>query len=51
MYHEEKIIDGVLCHRGLPNDDWTPYTAAQLTARLQQMSKALKDASYWQVPP
>ena len=35
MYHEEKVIDGVLSWRGSPDGEWTPYTAAQLTRLLQ----------------
>jgi hypothetical protein len=35
MYHEEKVIDGVLCWRGLPNASWTPFTAKELTEKLQ----------------
>jgi hypothetical protein len=34
MYYAEKIIDGVLSYRTSPDDEWTPFTANQLTARL-----------------
>lgn len=34
MYHEEKTINGVLHYRTDPRDKWTPYSAAQLTAKL-----------------
>ena len=34
MYHEEKIIDGVLCYRGLPDGEWEPYTLEALTIAL-----------------
>jgi len=34
MYHEEKIIDGVLCWRGTPDGEWTQKTAKQLTDML-----------------
>ena len=32
MYHEEKVIDGVLCWRGTPDGEWQQYTLEQLTA-------------------
>ena len=35
MYHEEKIINGVLHWRGLPDATFTAYTAAELTERLK----------------
>jgi len=31
MYYEEKVIDGILCHRGTPNGEWIPYTLQDLT--------------------
>ena len=34
MFHEEKIIDGVLCWRGTPDGKWIKKTAKQLTAML-----------------
>lgn len=34
MYHEEEIIDGILCHRGAPDGDWVPYTLEALTIAL-----------------
>ncbi len=34
MYHEEKIIDGVLCWRGLPDGEWKQFTQKQLTDRM-----------------
>jgi hypothetical protein len=34
MYHEEKIIDGVLCNRGTPTGEWKPYTPEALTIML-----------------
>lgn len=33
MYYEEKIINGVLCWRSKPDDEWTPYTIAELSWR------------------
>lgn len=37
MYHEERIIKGVLCWRSTPSGLWTQYTAAELTAKLQAL--------------
>lgn len=34
MYHEEQVIDGVLCHRGTPDGEWEPYTLKALTIAL-----------------
>ena len=34
MYHEEKVINGVLCWRSSPNGTWTQYTPEQLTKRI-----------------
>ena len=34
MYHEEKVINGILHYRGTPRSDWTAYTLEELTARL-----------------
>lgn len=34
MYHEEQVIDGVLCHRGTPDGEWKPYTPRALTIAL-----------------
>ena len=34
MYYDEQVINGVLCHRGLPDGEWIPFTAEQLTQRL-----------------
>ena len=34
MYYEEEIINGVLCHRGTPDDEWVPYTLEALTIAL-----------------
>lgn len=36
MYFEERIIDGVLCHRNAPDGEWIAYTAAELTRRVSQ---------------
>lgn len=34
MYHEEEIIDGVLCYRGTPDGEWVPYTLEAMTIAL-----------------
>jgi hypothetical protein len=34
MYHEEKVIDGVLHFRTSPNGEWEPHTAVTLTRRV-----------------
>jgi len=34
MYHEEKVINGVLCWRGTPDGEWQQYTAEALTIAL-----------------
>ena len=34
MYYAEKVIDGILCHRGTPDGDWVPFTLEQLTIEL-----------------
>jgi hypothetical protein len=46
MYHEEKIINGVLCHRGTPDGLWLAYTPEQLTARLTGYETALKQFAF-----
>lgn len=37
MYYEEKVIDGVLCFRDMPNGKWRQFTLAELTIKLQDM--------------
>jgi hypothetical protein len=39
MFHEEKLILGVLCWRGTPNGEWTEYTAHQLSRKLAELKK------------
>ena len=34
MYHEEKVINGVLCWRGTPDGKWAPYTLEAMTIAL-----------------
>ncbi len=54
MYHEEKVIDGKLCWRGLPNSEWVEYTQEQLTrliteAQSKQYSRH-ENAPWWANP-
>jgi hypothetical protein len=41
MYHEERVIDGVLCWRGTPDGEWTEYTAKELTAMVQGLRQTV----------
>lgn len=34
MYHEEKIIDGILCWRGTPDGEWMQYSKQELTTKV-----------------
>ena len=43
MYHEEKIIDGVLHWRNHPHGDFHPYTAEELTMRLTVAKRDLQE--------
>ena len=36
MFYEEKIINGVLCWRGMRNGEWTPVTPERLTELLTE---------------
>jgi len=40
MYYEEKLIDGVMCWRGVPDGEWTPYTLKELSARYAALCRA-----------
>ncbi len=44
MYYEEKVINGVLHWRGHPDDNWTPCTPQELTAKLEEKAAALTAA-------
>lgn len=39
MYYEEKIVDGVLSHRGTPTGKWIPFTPSQLTQMVIALQK------------
>ena len=49
MYHEEKVIDGILCWRGTPDGEWTKYSAKKLTEIIikqkQKIDLAYKERS------
>jgi len=42
MYHEEKTIKGVLCHRGKPDGEWIQYSKKQLTEKIEQLKAIIK---------
>lgn len=35
MYFEQKVVNGVLCHRSTPDGEWIPYSSEDLTGMLQ----------------
>lgn len=39
MYYEESMINGVLCWRSTPDGEWTPFTVAELSTRVQRELK------------
>ena len=41
MYHEEKIIDGVLCFRSTPKGLFQPYTAKLLTEKIVKLKEKI----------
>jgi hypothetical protein len=41
MYHDEKLIDGILHWRGTRNGQWTAYTAEQLSERVLKVESEL----------
>lgn len=45
MYYEEKVIDGVLCHRSAPDDPWTQFTLEALTIAFRAMKRRVDDLS------
>lgn len=43
MFHEEKVINNILCYRNSPNDNFREYTKEALTARVKKLEfKLLK---------
>jgi len=43
MSHEEKIIDGVLCFRNSPNDEWLSMSKEDLTKKILNLRSNLLD--------
>lgn len=41
MYYEEKVIDGILHLRGMPNGEWEPMSPEQLTALVLTLRQQL----------
>lgn len=37
MHYEEKIINGTLCHRQGPLEDWNQFSTIQLTNRISSL--------------
>lgn len=50
MFHEEKIILGVLCWRDTPDGEWTEFTAHQLTRRFSHLSEEARQLLTWNLP-
>jgi hypothetical protein len=44
MYHEEKVINDVLCWRGTPNGEWIKYSDNVLTDRFVELRARLAKA-------
>lgn len=44
MYYEEKIINGVLCWRGGPEDEFQPYTLEELSRRYVSLENRTRQA-------
>jgi hypothetical protein len=45
MYYEEKVINGVLCWRGLPTDTWQECSSRELTKRLLELQSNVAAAA------
>ena len=39
MYYEEKVIDGILCHRNTPDGEFKQLSHVELTRRLVEAEK------------
>ena len=46
MYYEEKIIDGVLCHRDDPDGKWIPFTIEALSTAFVATKHACERAEW-----
>lgn len=38
MYYAEEVINGVLCFKNHPNDDWTQFSQQQLTEKITELT-------------
>lgn len=41
MYHEERVINRILCFRTTPKGKFIPYSLEQLTEKIQKMKDEL----------
>ena len=41
MYYDEQVINGILCHRTLPNGEWIPFTPEQITQKFVQAKERI----------
>ena len=41
MYHEERVIDGILCWRGTPDGEWIQFTPKALTEIIAALLRKL----------
>lgn len=44
MYHEDRMVDGVLCWRGTPDGEFIPYTVEQLSAKYCELKWGVSHA-------
>ena len=45
MFYEEKLVNGVLCSRSSPKEEFTPKTPKELTTLLLRARDSLGDAN------
>ncbi len=43
MYHEEKVIGGILCYRNSPHGSWREFTAKALTLAFLSLNRDNKE--------
>ena len=46
MYYAEKVINGILCYKFNPDDEWKEFTAEKLTVRLLKAEQANNRPKY-----
>ncbi len=44
MYYSEELIDGVLCWRSNPRDEYQAYTSKELSAMVMRRDEEIKKA-------